>query len=153
MITLRPVSADDRDRVLAYNGAPDVRDRSIDPRPIAPADHARWFAARLADRLTRMWIVEADGAPVGVVRIERAGADDPTGRIAIALAAEARGHGVGRAAIAAACVADGGPVIADIQPDNHASRACFAAVGFAPCAEPGADAPTARTVRYLWRRA
>jgi UDP-2,4-diacetamido-2,4,6-trideoxy-beta-L-altropyranose hydrolase len=152
-LALRRATAHDASRVLAWNGAPEVRARSLDPRPISPADHARWFAARLADPTSRMWIALLDGSPVGVVRIDRAGPAGPApGRISIVLDAAVRGRGLGRQVIALACAADGGPVVADILPDNHASRASFEAAGFVlvppPPASAGAPSPAHR---YLWR--
>lgn len=155
-IRLRPATEDDRDRVLAWNGDPGVRARSLDPRPIAPEEHARWFSERLADPLTRMAIVLCGDEPVGVVRIERRRARAP-GRISIALARDARGRGLGRAAIVAACAADGGEVIAEIVVDNLISRACFQAAGFRPL--PAALTTQIQAVlgpdrlgvrRYLW---
>jgi UDP-2,4-diacetamido-2,4,6-trideoxy-beta-L-altropyranose hydrolase len=126
---LRPAAAHDRDRVLAWNQAADVRARSLDPRPIDPAAHARWFATRLADPLTRMWIAERSGAPIGVVRVERA-TTDGEGYLSIVIDPAWRGRGVGRAVIALACDASEGPVLAEIRPDNPASQAAFAAAGF-----------------------
>jgi RimJ/RimL family protein N-acetyltransferase len=58
-----------------------------------------------------------------VVRID-------AGQISIALAAGARGRGVGKRAIALACAAWGGPVVAQIRKDNQPSRAAFEACGF-----------------------
>lgn len=75
VIALRRATELDASRVLAWNNAPDVRARSIDPRPITAAGHARWFAARLRDTRGGFWIVLLDGMPVGVVRIDRP-ADD-----------------------------------------------------------------------------
>lgn len=158
-VVLRPAVDHDRDRVLAWNGDPAVRARSLDPRPIDAASHARWFAARLADPLATLAIAEHDGAPVGLVRIERAAAGAP-GRISIVIDPSARGAGLGQAAIAAACAADGGSIVAEILDDNHPSRACFAAAGFAPV--PAALAPSITAAlgdpppgatRYLWRPA
>lgn len=161
-VTLRRATALDGSRVLAWNGAADVRARSRDPRPIAPADHARWFAARLQDPRGRLWIALLDGCPVGVVRIDRArDATATAGRISIVLDPSVRGRGLGRRVIALACAADGGPVVAEILVDNHASRACFEAAGFVREPSPIAPAPRSPAaidgsdprpvIRYLWR--
>jgi len=126
-VALREANWGDREAIWAWNNAPEVRALSRDPRPISALDHARWFAARLTAGLPT-WIIEAAGEPVGVVRIERQGPN--LGRISIALAADIRGRGIGRRAIAAACAAWSGPVIAEILPTNTASRAAFEASGF-----------------------
>ncbi len=125
MITMRDAQLDDCERVFAWNCAPEVRALSGDPRIIELADHTRWFQRRL--RSGPMWIVEDAGAPVGVVRLDPGG--DVTW-ISIALAPEARGRGIGRRAIRAACEAYQQPIHATIRATNAASRACFEASGF-----------------------
>ncbi len=160
-LSLRKASRRDRHRVLRWNNAPDVRARSLDRRPIDPADHARWFERRLEDPLTHMWIIEHEHRPIGVVRIQRLQAGAP-GLISIVIDAAARGRGVGRDAIVAACRLDGGPVIAEIVPENAQSLACFTRAGFAPVAAfDGLDAPEVASStpprpgvhRLVWRRA
>ena len=124
-ITMRDARIDDCDRVFVWNCAPEVRAMSGDPRIIALSDHRSWFQRRLSGG--PMWIVEDDGAPVGVVRLDP-GADVTV--ISIALAPEARGRGIGRRAIAAACASYARPIDATIRVRNSASRACFEACGF-----------------------
>ena len=159
MVTLRHADARDASRVLAWNGAREVRARSIDPRPITAEAHARWFAARLRDPRGGLWIAELDRCPIGVVRIDRddhdgevAAAELP-GRISIVLDPGVRGRGLGRRVIALACAADGGPVVADILADNHVSRTSFEAAGFMQAPSPSSPAPAASraVLRYLWR--
>jgi RimJ/RimL family protein N-acetyltransferase len=142
-VTLRPATADDAARVLGWNNAPEVRAVSLDPRPIGLAEHAAWFARRLAEG--RTWIAQVGGVPAGVVRIDRAAGGEP-GRVSIVLDPAVRGRGLGRRVIALACAADGGEVAADIHADNRASRAAFEAAGFALAA-----ASPSPFVRYLWR--
>ena len=156
-VTLRRATVLDASRVLAWNGAADVRARSRDPRPIAADDHARWFAARLRAPRGGLWIAVLDGCPVGVIRIDReTAAAAALGRISIVLDASVRGRGLGRRVIALACAADGGPVVAEILVDNRASRACFEAAGFVR--EPSSTPPLTidggdprPVIRYLWR--
>ncbi len=138
-VRLRAAGAGDRDRVLAWNGAADVRACSRDPRPIDAAAHARWYGARIADPLTHMWIVEDGPTAMGLIRIERPAREAP-GRVSLVLDPLARGRGVGRAAVRAACRLDGGPLVAEIQLGNQASLTCFLAAGFAVSerAEPAA---------------
>lgn len=125
VITMRDARIDDCERVFAWNCAPEVRALSGDPTIIKLADHRRWYQRRLAGG--PMWIVEDASAPVGVVRID----PGPEGNwISIALAPDARGRGVGRRAIRAACEAYGRPISAAIRPHNTASRRAFEACGF-----------------------
>jgi RimJ/RimL family protein N-acetyltransferase len=124
-VTLRLACEDDRERVWEWNFAPDVRARSVSTRVVTFADHARWFSRRIAEGT--MWIIEENRVGVGVLRLDRVDGDT---KISIALTQRVRGRGIGKRAIAAACELWGQPIIAEILPDNAASRACFAACGF-----------------------
>ena len=128
-VALRPAGLADCERVYEYNFAADVRAVSGSQVAVPYTDHARWFARRIADPKSPIWIVEQTGEPVGTVRIDSLEAG---GRISIALAAEARSRGIGRRAIELACATWGAAVIAEIHPSNVRSRSCFLACGFVP---------------------
>jgi UDP-4-amino-4,6-dideoxy-N-acetyl-beta-L-altrosamine N-acetyltransferase len=95
-VTLRPLNAQDQDRLLAWRNAPEVAAYMYSDHPITPDEHARWFAAIAGDKRRDYRIIEVDGAPVGLANfydIDRA-----QGRAAWAfyLADPAvRGRGVG----------------------------------------------------------
>jgi len=124
-ITMRDARIEDCDRVFVWNCAPEVRALSGDPSIIKIADHRTWYQRRLSGG--PMWIVEDGGAPVGVVRLDPG--PDVTW-ISIALAPDARGRGIGRRAIRAACETYGQPINASIRARNSASRTAFEACGF-----------------------
>lgn len=142
MIGLRDARFTDCLAVWRWNFASDVRAVSKTSLPVPLADHASWFARRLRS-MDPTWIVEEDGEPVGIVRLdhERDGA-----RISIALAAEVRGRGIGRHAIALACGRTNIPVVAEVAADNAVSRRCFEACGFVPVTD-GHE-----LVTYRWSR-
>jgi RimJ/RimL family protein N-acetyltransferase len=121
MIALRIAEDDDCDRVYAWNFAPDVRAHSNSDLVVSLDRHCEWFFARVEK--PAFWIIEYCGEPVGNVRIDN-------GLISIALAREARGIGIGRAAIVRACEEWNAPVTAKVLPGNKASRAAFEACGF-----------------------
>jgi RimJ/RimL family protein N-acetyltransferase len=127
-VALRPACLDDSERVWTWNFAPEVRARSGCPQVVSLSDHAQWFARRLA--CGSFWIVEHHCEAVGTVRIDPVGSIGTAGRISIALAAAARGHGIGRRAIREACLEWGKLVVAEIRTDNVVSRACFEACAF-----------------------
>jgi L-amino acid N-acyltransferase YncA len=157
VVALRRAVPADGVRIWKWNDDPEVRSRSLDPTPIPLHTHHQWYAARLADPRTRIWVIEADGTDAGVIRIERPSSDvadlragvRAPGRVSIALAATARGLGIGRLAITSACIQDGGPLVAEILPGNLSSVACFRAAGFVPI---GHRAHAAHEVQiFEWR--
>ena len=68
-VRLRPLTEDDRDRVLAWRNTPEVSAYMYTDDIIAPEAHAKWFAAALTDLRRRYWIIEMDGAPVGLANL------------------------------------------------------------------------------------
>lgn len=127
-VALRPAVPADCEAVYRWNCAPDVRAWSKAGGEVSFLEHVQWYAARIRDPQRPIWIIEEHFAPVGTVRLEPV----PNGvaRISIAIAPEARGRNIGRAAIAAACRAWNRPIVAEIYADNVASRAAFEACGF-----------------------
>ena len=105
-VALRAAALEDCERVWQWNFAADVRAMSNDPTIVALAGHAAWYVHRIGEGA--FWIIESDGEPVGSVRIDY-------GMISIALAASARGQGIGKRAIAAACEAWAKPVVAQVR--------------------------------------
>ena len=93
-VTLRRADLTDRERVFEYNcalGGPDV----------SYSEHVRWFSTRIADPRSPIWVIEQYGEPVGTVRIDAR--EGVNALLSIALASHARGRGVGRYAVEAAC--------------------------------------------------
>lgn len=68
-VGLRPLEAGDRDRLLAWRNQPEIARWMYSDHAISPDEHARWFAAALADPRRRYWIIEADGTPVGLANL------------------------------------------------------------------------------------
>ena len=148
VVQLRRATDADADLLLAWSNDPATRAASFHPERIERADHVRWLATRLASPSTGLWIGEADGRPIGQVRVEIVAHE--VGEISIATAAEARGVGLGRALLAAAIAQAGealpiSALLARVRLDNSASLALFSGAGFiergrttcvgVPCAE------------------
>lgn len=91
-LRLRPTDSGDADRVLEWRNEPEAVRFSETGRPVDAEEHREWFAARLDDPSTRMWIAERDGRPLGTVRIDVRAA---VGAVSIAVAPECRGQGIG----------------------------------------------------------
>ena len=135
-VSLRPAAAEDEALLLTWANDPGTRAASRRHDPIAAADHHRWLERRLASADdTRIWIGEADGLPIGVVRFERRAHD--AFEVSITVAPEARGRGLARPLLeagvsAARAVFGQATILADILPGNEASVRLFTAAGFAP---------------------
>jgi UDP-2,4-diacetamido-2,4,6-trideoxy-beta-L-altropyranose hydrolase len=139
-VGLRAAGPEDRDRLLAWRNDPVVRAASRASDAVAPAEHAAWYARRLADPDTRIFVVEHRGAPAGTVRVDRLRGD--RGEIHVALAAEVRGRGLATPALRAA--AERGArelaltaVEANVRNDNEPSLRAFARAGFAEVRQDG----------------
>jgi RimJ/RimL family protein N-acetyltransferase len=70
----------------------EARKQSYRSDAIPLAEHSRWFAARLADPGTRLWVAEASGDPAGQIRFQR---DGDTVWISFSVDARFRGRGIG----------------------------------------------------------
>ncbi|MGH6955603.1 MAG: UDP-4-amino-4,6-dideoxy-N-acetyl-beta-L-altrosamine N-acetyltransferase [Caulobacteraceae bacterium] len=68
-VDLRPLLTEDADRVLAWRNSPDVRAYMYTDHVITRAEHARWIAGVEGDEGRRYFIIEADGAPVGLANL------------------------------------------------------------------------------------
>lgn len=135
--TLRPVGEDDVLRLWEWSNDPEVRRQSFDEAPIDWTDHVSWFAARLQDPRSSMFVIESPaGDPVGVVRF--AADEGGSAVVSIAISSDARGAGLGNKAIRAACLQMRNKgvsrVYAFIKPDNAASIGAFTRAGFTPSA-------------------
>jgi UDP-4-amino-4,6-dideoxy-N-acetyl-beta-L-altrosamine N-acetyltransferase len=69
IVALRPLTQDDRDRVLAWRNSPDVAAYMYTDQVIEAEAHARWLTAAMADPRRRYWIIEMDGASVGLANL------------------------------------------------------------------------------------
>jgi RimJ/RimL family protein N-acetyltransferase len=105
--------------------------------PIAPAEHATWWARMLGNPGIRMRVAIVDDHAVGTVRVDVACG---TGDVGIAIHPDRRGEHLATPmllALVTDCLADPQVVHlnATIRPDNEASLRAFAAAGFEPAAD------------------
>ena len=133
-VRLREAGAADGALLFEWVNSPDsLANKERTEGPIPRADHECWFAKRLRDPATRMWIVEADSQPVGQVRLQ---CDAGVAEVDIYIATESRGQGHGHAALRAAIRQfrkgdSQTPIVARVLAHNTASRALFESLGFA----------------------
>ncbi|WP_239022963.1 UDP-2,4-diacetamido-2,4,6-trideoxy-beta-L-altropyranose hydrolase [Pontibacter mangrovi] len=91
-LTLRNATAEDVLLVYGWNNDPEVRRHSFNPEPIPLANHQAWFKARLTDKNTPIYIVEAAGEPAAQIRFTLS---DGKATIGYLIAREFRGVGLG----------------------------------------------------------
>jgi UDP-4-amino-4,6-dideoxy-N-acetyl-beta-L-altrosamine N-acetyltransferase len=68
-VELRDIRPDDRDRLLVWRNAPEVSAYMYSDHEITPQEHARWFQGIADDPRRAYWIIEMDGAPVGLANL------------------------------------------------------------------------------------
>lgn len=67
MVSVRPVRAEDRERLREWRNLPEVSRYMYTDHHIAEEEHAAWFARMMEDRTCQYWVVEAEGRDVGVI--------------------------------------------------------------------------------------
>lgn len=145
---LRAAELDDARLLLRWRNDPTTRQQSFNTSEVELDAHEAWLGRKLADKATRVYIFEVDGAPVGQARIDTTGAGE--GEISVSVDAAARGRGLGSELIARATKRGAAElrlarVLANIKEGNVASRRAFKTAGYEPYAEgPG-------TVTLCWR--
>jgi len=97
---LRRAQPDDARMLFDWRNDPLTRAASHRQDVVSYDDHLTWMAAVLADPARSLFVAEADGRPVGTVRVEQ----DEDGSILLSwtVAPEARGQGAGKAMVAMA---------------------------------------------------
>jgi RimJ/RimL family protein N-acetyltransferase len=139
-VQLRPAVIEDAELLLAWRNDRVTRAASRNQREVTWEEHITWLTRVLADETIALWVAEHDGAPAGQLRFDGLGGAEV--EITISLDRERRGQGLGPAVILAGVdwLAERQPdvtVVAEIRPENAASRAAFARAGFTPAGERG----------------
>lgn len=70
-LRLRLLVPEDSARVLAWRNSPQVSAYMYSDHQISQEEHDRWLAGALGAADRRYWIIEADGAPVGLANLAR----------------------------------------------------------------------------------
>lgn len=132
-VELRRVRADDRDLLLRWSNDPTVRAGSFQPAVIPEQEHERWFAERLDDIGTRMWLLSHDGHPAGQVRYQRSSARRADVHISVDRAHRGHGHATDllrHTARDAAAELAVGCLVALVIEGNEGSRRAFERAGY-----------------------
>jgi UDP-2,4-diacetamido-2,4,6-trideoxy-beta-L-altropyranose hydrolase len=132
-LTLRPATSDDCGFFYDLATDPAVRKQSFSTAPIVWENHCAWFAGKLGDANSQLWVFEASGLPVGQIRFDRVPGENRA-VLSYALDSVARGR-----KWAGKLVARGikqllreGPthITAEVKAENTPSRRVFEHLGF-----------------------
>lgn len=137
-VLLRCAEKDDEATVLAWQQHPVTRRYSRNPQPPTTGEHHDWFGARLDDPRYLMTIIQYDDRPAGILRLDNRDnhGEGPVFEISILIDPELQGRGIGLAALQLARnLVPGATFLAEILPDNTASRRVFEAAGYKQCGD------------------
>lgn len=130
-LTLRTARPADRGLLFAWANDPSVRKHSFSPEPITWTDHCAWFAGRMSDPRSHMFVMEAAGLPVGQARFDL---DDTGAVLDYSIDPAFRGRGWGAALLSIACGRRRSdtalPIRAEAHLDNTASIGALKRAGF-----------------------
>ena len=131
-IQLRPAVAADGGRLLAWQRDPLTRRHFRTSRAPGTDEHNAWFFARLGDPDCIFNIVLYGGEPAGVLRLECCAGGDVY-EVSIYVAPERWRLGIAGAALfLARRLLPEAELRAEVQVENEASQALFAAAGYRP---------------------
>lgn len=127
-VQLRLAEYADADWLFALQCQPETRRFSINPQPPTVEEHRRWMTATINDAEKLLFIVEASGERVGMLRLDRT---TEGFTVSIAIDTIRRGQGLGSAALRLArSVVRNRDLIATVLPGNAVSCALFRAAGY-----------------------
>lgn len=137
-ISLRPITTEDSEDLLAWRNDPLTRANSRNGDAVTQQEHAAWLSRVLDDPNRQVWIATQGGETVGTTSALRH--EDGSVEISVTVAPDARGRrlsvGLVEAAVAEASSAwPEARIRAEIKPDNAASRKAFEACGFEQVAD------------------
>jgi UDP-2,4-diacetamido-2,4,6-trideoxy-beta-L-altropyranose hydrolase len=133
IVGLRSASMADCRRVFEWQSIPETRRYARNPDAPSWEGHERWFTQKLADHRTIMTIIEVDGSPAGVVRLDARTAREgaPVYEVSIFLDPAFKGRGTASVALEAASrLVPFSWLQAFVLPENETSLRLFTRAGY-----------------------
>jgi len=130
-LRLRPACPNDVGLYFNWANEPEVRRQAIHSEPILWKGHQAWFASKLADPQSRLFVLLAGALPVGQIRFDRQG-EEAQIDYSLDVLVRQRGWGTQLVAMGIALFRQSDPVRirAEVKAENLSSRAVFARLGF-----------------------
>jgi RimJ/RimL family protein N-acetyltransferase len=130
-LTYRLFDAGDKSFIFDLNNDPESRENSFYPNAISIQEHDTWFAKRLADEETVIYVCQQAGKSIGIVRFQKEG-DQAT--VGINIIKDMRAHGLAKRILKHCCedyfLTHDVEILAYIKPGNVASIRSFEYAGF-----------------------
>ena len=144
-LVLRRASTSDGHLLYRWRTDPVTRASSHQSGPIDMATHLAWLDAALSNPRREIYIAEADGVPVGTVRVDR---EADACEVSWTVAQEARGRGVGSRMVAIAAASIPGAIRRKSSP---ATRHLFGLPRRQACGSIGKTAASSTSDAGLWQ--
>jgi UDP-2,4-diacetamido-2,4,6-trideoxy-beta-L-altropyranose hydrolase len=133
-VFLRAAEPEDADWLLALQREPATRRFARNPAPPSREQHVRWLAAVFERDSCKLAIIESNGAPVGMIRLDRSESTTEVQlqyEVSIAISAAFHGRGIGSAALRLIRVLYPGVIFnAFVFPENETSLRMFVRAGY-----------------------
>ena len=132
-IALRRLTAADADLTHRWQQYPATRRHARNPAAPSREEHLAWLARKLGDPGCVLDMVLHDGAPAGVVRLDRVerGGRETACEVSIYIAPDMHGRGVGAAALGALRrLVPNMVLVAHVLPENTVSQTLFTKAGY-----------------------
>lgn len=130
-IQLRTACQEDVVTYFNWANDPEVRKNAIQTAPISWLTHKEWFAKRLNDSNSHLYVLDAAGLPVGQIRFDKEGNET---RIDYSLDTLVRGRGWGARLVSLGSEllqkTESVQLLAEVKVGNVASRSVFLRLGF-----------------------
>ena len=130
---LREAVKEDLERYFEWANDAAVRANSFTTKPITLEEHTKWFLSKIEDDKTALYVMEADGIPVGQIRLAL---EQDKAVISYSIAAQYRGMGYAgeMLALVEEKVSEYYPeikeLVAEVKTENEASCKQFEKLGY-----------------------
>ena len=130
-ITLRLATNEDESTILEWQRHSMTRRYARNPLIPTPKEHHLWMSDRLSDIDSFFTIIECEGKPSGVLRLDRRGTESQSYEVSILVAPEQYRQGIGNGVLAIAQqLLPNAELVAEVLPQNEASMKLFTAAGY-----------------------
>lgn len=131
-LCLRAACEEDLNIFYSWVNDTEVRKSSFQSAPIPWLTHKDWFARKLNDPNSHLYVLEAEGLPVGQIRFDKVG-NEANIDYSLDVLVRGRGWGVRLVSLGLAQLQNAEPirVLAKVKTDNGSSRSVFSRLGFA----------------------